>query len=1311
MLARTINKGDNGKRLEQIALTADTGIQMTDYEIEVDWSSKDSLIQKARIGYFMSRGTDEPYTRLKPDDGEEVVFRDEQEREIAPEDTAAQLQTVQSLQLYDGVWFPVPYFAVRGQTAILGPRTWARCRIVDITERAAAEKAEQMKRSGEKVKSEAEIEAELTPLERLKRRQDKSGGGPRLYHVTLAFDTTVDEGDAGAVYYQPTERDINAGTNFKLTESIVEQTAFLKPQADGTAWVKEWAQAVFMQLARERLPAFTRMRTEDVKNQMLAEHLDEQHYLNLLGFLQLLVKPKNIRLLAYSGQRCVDVSLVLDIGNSRSCGILVEHHQDSGVTDDDFSSTAKLVLRDLTAPENEYDHPFVSRLEFAKPQFDFDGKSARSKNLSAFTWPSLVRVGTEAANLSALMQGYEGATGLTSPKRYLWKNKGEDDDVWFFNNMSYQIKSPALTDKARTLNKEPAFKLPYCSFINAYGQALFTEPENTLCLQSGYSYRSLMTMMLNEIFLQALVQMNSAAHRYSKRDAETPRRLSAVILTVPPAMAQEERENLRSCVYEALGILWKCLGYDKSAPEIFALTAGTELSLPLPDVRIDWNEAEAGQVVYLYNEIQKVFGGQGRSFLQHLIRPHMQHRFNNHDADAQGNPLISARIASLDIGGGTSDLVIRDYTFPEGAAEHESDIRPYEVLSTGLSTAGDDLLLDLIKAGPLQAVRMAVDAAGRHDGLTTVNNIFANSAGNIEHQVLRLHLVDQLFSKVALRLMFHLEHFVEQADQDVTVSGTLHDFLQGTETLDDLPLEWQLNAPAPYPEPNQAAVSWAEQSMDKFLPGFKLLNTPLTFNLSDFDRRIRAGRTSLTAALHELCALINQYEPDVVLLTGRPSQLPAIRGYFEQRLGLSPQRIISMHSYECPWYPFRQDGIHIGDPKTTAAVGALLSHMRSDHTNFPNFRYQAQPQPPLNQMHYIGILNDDSRIPQDGVIELFYSASEVEIFNRPEGEPFAAAMAASRLVAFNLDAGAGLDPRQNEAEQLAEGKTIQLKLAANFGYRQFGSPLSQAHPLYRLELIDSIEDTRTMKEARRLCADKSISELSNSEVMNLADLMAGQTAAISPAIEQLVNDLKQACQDLDSCQERMQNPPSAVLTPEMQAQLQQQAEAQVETMKFGLFGGRKKKDALAEILQQLQAAKLQELSAAAAGQAAGDYDRLQGARTVAFNQLYTAYLAAKRSRLNRTFDKARAACNENRNAFTLKFAIACITHSEDKDHPYPYLKRVLKDKLPPVVKFKIKELKLADSDAAGNGLEEFFVFNLKTVSDNVYWTQSGVIKL
>ena len=113
----------------------------------------------------------------------------------------------------------------------------------------------------------------------------------------------------------------------------------------------------------------------------------------------------------------VNVDFVLDVGNSRTCGILIEEHaQDTNWTHNRY----ELTLRDLSEPHLTYSEPFESRMEFNHASFGLDNISSLSGRASAFNWPTITRIGPEALRLASGRRGMEGSTGLSSPKRYLW---------------------------------------------------------------------------------------------------------------------------------------------------------------------------------------------------------------------------------------------------------------------------------------------------------------------------------------------------------------------------------------------------------------------------------------------------------------------------------------------------------------------------------------------------------------------------------------------------------------------------------------------------------------------------------------------------------------------------------------------------------------------------------------------------------------------------------------------------------------------------------------------------------------------------
>ena len=77
---------------------------------------------------------------------------------------------------------------------------------------------------------------------------------------------------------------------------------------------------------------------------------------------------------------------------------------------------------------------------------------------------------------------------------------------------------------------------------------------------------------------------------------------------------------------------------------------------------------------------------------------------------------------------------------------------------------------------------------------------------------------------------------------------------------------------------------------------------------------------------------------DVILLSGRPSSLPAIRNIFLKYYPLSPNRLIALNNYYVgDWYPFCNNTGYITNPKTIVAMGGVLGHYASTYSNLDKF--------------------------------------------------------------------------------------------------------------------------------------------------------------------------------------------------------------------------------------------------------------------------------------------------------------------------------------------------------------------------------------
>lgn len=409
-----------------------------------------------------------------------------------------------------------------------------------------------------------------------------------LLRVVLAFDTRA--AAPGQEALAPGESDLGTDLRFALAHRNHELGEFLD-----LTWVDGWLREAFSQRATER-----EQRAEVEINAGLKTFEYQAHYLNLLHMLGHQLAVPQIKMVAATLQQpAIDVDLVLDVGNSHTCGVLVEDHPEES---NGLKQTYELQLRSLSEPHRVYNELFESRVEFSRAGFGKPHLSFQSGRDDAFQWPSITRVGREAAQLAQRRTGHEGTTGISSPRRYLWDEERYAPG-WRFNERHEPMAAAA----------------PLTTLINDEGVPLSALPtaQRLPVFAAHYSRSAVMTLMLSELLAQALMQINSIAQRSRMPNAAAPRRLRAIILTLPSAMPKPEREIFRRRMQEAIGLVWKALDWHpQDAP-----FDGAHARFPAPQVQMEWDEATCGQMVYLYNETQVNFAGRTDAFFAAMARP------------------------------------------------------------------------------------------------------------------------------------------------------------------------------------------------------------------------------------------------------------------------------------------------------------------------------------------------------------------------------------------------------------------------------------------------------------------------------------------------------------------------------------------------------------------------------------------------------------------------------------------------------------------------------------------------------------------
>lgn len=874
---------------ETVTLVSDTGIQYMDFALKFDE-------RKVRAGEFAFVSSDKHLLmRLLRNDEQDFLFYPPEPGKIQKVKSEFDISMKSSLDLLDGVWVPCPVFRFKPpHTFEQGPGNWARMRLIRLA----------------------------TP--------DIDGNTHRL---TLAFDTRVMP-YTDTSYLAPNTDDVSAGMSFRMVCHTWDMKWFLDEE-----WVSAWLKEIFTEANAHR-------QREDVEEELAELHY-QAHYLNLLSLFshalpeqQTQEQPQaeipDIRIVANeANSKVIPVDLVLDVGNSRTCGILIEDHGQAG---SGMRQNYVLQLRDLLTPEQVYQDPFESRIEFAQASFGKDHHSVKSGRHDAFQWPTIARVGKEAGRLASFRRGTEGSTGLSSPKRYLWDEQAYGHG-WRFNSAYVKTDSEPFATAA-----------PFSFIINDTGEALYAiedEDERMPVFTPLYSRSSLMTFMLAEVLTQALCQINSPAQRSRQGHARTPRRLNSIILTVPPGMPLAERSILNERLKQAIGLVWKSMNWHSGDENPWDTENGVVPRIPMPKVRVEWDEASCGQLVYLYNEINRNFAGHPEALFATLARP-----------DKTNRERIT--LATIDIGGGTTDLVITDYSLERNGGSSVGSnayIQPEQRFRDGFKIAGDDIVLDVIQHYVLPGFTKALASAGVNAPDALMSRLCGGESLDARDQVLRQQLNLQVFTPLALAILKEYEQFLPE--QPTELFQHSYRTLLGEDAVSDGVLEYVNSAIRR--ETNSNVI-------------FDWLNTQISLDLQQLHQDFLSDKFNITKTLAALCEVVSYYPCDMLLLTGRPSRLPGVQAYIRQLLPVPTDRILPLQGYRTGgWYPFHKNGL-IDDPKSTAAVGAMLCLLCANHS-ISNFHFVASALKPYSTIKHIGILDQENAISDADVL---YRDIEIE---------------------------------------------------------------------------------------------------------------------------------------------------------------------------------------------------------------------------------------------------------------------------------------------------------------------------------------------
>lgn len=649
----------------------------------------------------------------------------------------------------------------------------------------------------------------------------------------------------------------------------------------------------------------------------------------------------------------IDVALVLDFGNCRSMGLFVERiggatslesitvpfrlydHRRLGLDQyhpnalpEDIDAEVQQLLRDApyeTVFDSKFDlvrdhlpevvvefekeeavvvHPkeppkkgglFRKKKPPPEPQKIIKRTTVREVS-DLFRDLSLLRLGNEADAFRMQIDPVEGIlTGMSSPKRYLWASHALDHNFW------HQILS---TPKKEHRYYDP-LQGPLLEYIFEDDRDWKTLPTKgsqhrppATPSMPQYPPRAMIVLALYEIFSQAFAQCNSIAYRHETLSPRVKRRLVHLVLSFPSGMCAPEKAR-----------------YSKQARKAILITSDAcirrQQGKRLPRLRMRTDEGTAGQLAYIYGEVRAC--GTGRRWLDFVGRP-----------SAEDPARKGVRIASLDIGGGTTDLTIADYV-DRSDVPLQTNLHCKIRYLDGMTKAGDEIVRHVLEQTIIPQLANELNV-----GKAKVRSFFT-ATGPAAFAAKKRRWISQIWIPVARSYLAIAEEENEQA------SFTLSDAC-----------------------PDDAAISDMHETMNSRDWDWQVDNprlVPFRFQREEFERVLRRA---LGDMLYHFATIIASYDCDLLLLAGRTTRLPAVQRLLRWYLPFPKSRVVPLDRYHTGvWYPFqdRKRPGRIADPKSSVVVGSTVEYLCCVGYGLGGIRVEIDPTDTAERSYYWGFAN------------------------------------------------------------------------------------------------------------------------------------------------------------------------------------------------------------------------------------------------------------------------------------------------------------------------------------------------------------------
>jgi hypothetical protein len=621
--------------------------------------------------------------------------------------------------------------------------------------------------------------------------------------------------------------------------------------------------------------------------------------------------------------KMVDVDLIVDFGNTRSVALLLTRSQAARGTLSEITQPVRFGYRKeepQPAPKERED-PFamvdswlvLQETTFANlepldhklpPHLPQPVEDLRWEEFSTGVWPlkkkgervvartlrqphlfvemSPAILGPPAADILANLEPSAGGNYfLSSPKRYLWDQTPVGDlghvglTFWTMNVQRWHPNSRNV-QAGKALEKLSGTVLRFldqngADWNLADDASHCPPPERASAAarppsrphEPAYPRADALTWAALAVLEAAYRQLQSAAGRPAGQPFVRAR-LASVMVTFPPGWTAQELAAYRRKWQKAL--------------DIFSLTHFADRRLvsaggDRPTLSMELDEAVAAQLPLIFDEMRRL-GERGENWLELIGRGH--------------GTTARARVLNLDIGGGTTDVTLVEYQ--DVRAGEGVDLIATVLYRDSSTIAGDGLVRRIIESVLLPALGQGLAEEDRR----AFAGLLARQKGEDRAR----------WNRLTRQVLLPIVH------------GWLGAAAREESTAQ------------PTPTPRQLRVNL------HLIEEFNSLceNAGVPGRLLDPDTALVYSQERLRDCIHEsfaglfraLAKVVEAFDCDLVLVSGKPSELAALRNLLRAELPLLPQRILfTKDALVGEWYPLSVEG-RIHDAKTVTVAGAAL---------------------------------------------------------------------------------------------------------------------------------------------------------------------------------------------------------------------------------------------------------------------------------------------------------------------------------------------------------------------------------------------------